>query len=71
MLFETLQMWDSASFMTSAVQSTCCKYLLWLLSSELDPVLDVHRQIFSEDWGGGGLGGDSMSNGEQKKLMGF
>lgn len=25
-------MWDSASFMQSAVQKTCCKYVLWLLS---------------------------------------
>lgn len=26
------KMWDSASFMCSAVLSTCCKYLLWLPS---------------------------------------
>lgn len=40
MMFGTLQMWDSASLMCSAVPSACCKYL-WLPSIELDPVADV------------------------------
>lgn len=45
MMSGTLQTWDSASLMCSAVPSACCKYLS-PPSIELDPVADVQTMGF-------------------------